>query len=37
VAVAKWGDPGFYRLVAVQSGDVRRAVDAFAKAESILK
>jgi len=37
VAVAKWGDPGFYRLVAVQSGDVKRAREAFARAESILK
>jgi carboxyl-terminal processing protease len=37
VARAKWSDAGFYRLVAVQSGDVKRAVEAFARAESVLK
>jgi len=37
VALAKWADAGFYRLVAVQSADVKRAVDAFARAEGILK
>ena len=37
VALAKWGDAGFYRLVAVQSADVKRAAEAFAKAEGILK
>jgi carboxyl-terminal processing protease len=37
VALAKWGDAGFYRLAAVQSDDVKHAVNAFAKAESILK
>jgi carboxyl-terminal processing protease len=37
VALAKWGDTGFYRLAAVQSGDVKRAIEAIARAESILK
>jgi carboxyl-terminal processing protease len=37
VALAKWHDAGLYRIAAVQSGDVKRAVDAFAKAEGILK
>jgi carboxyl-terminal processing protease len=37
VALAKWHDPGLYRLAAVQSADVKRAVEAFARAESILK
>ena len=37
VARAKWGDAGFYRLAAVQSGDVKRAIEAFGRAESILK
>lgn len=37
VALAKWSDPGFYRLAAVQSADVTRAVEAFARAEEILK
>jgi hypothetical protein len=37
VALAKWNDPGFYRLAALQSADVRRAVEAFARAEDILK
>ena len=37
VALAKWGDPGYYRLAAVQSADVKRAVEAFARAEGILK
>jgi carboxyl-terminal processing protease len=37
VALAKWHEPGLYRIAAVQSGDVKSAVEAFAKAESILK
>jgi len=37
VALAKWGDPGYYRLAAVQSADVKRAVEAFSRAEGILK
>jgi carboxyl-terminal processing protease len=37
VALAKWGDAGFYRLAAVQSADVKRAVESFTKAEGILK
>ena len=37
VALAKWNDPGLYRLAAVQSADVKRAVEAFGKAEGILK
>jgi hypothetical protein len=37
VALAKWGDAGLYRLAAVQSGDVKRAVEAFGQAEGILK
>jgi hypothetical protein len=37
VALAKWHEPGFYRIAAVLSSDVRAAVEAFAKAESILK
>jgi carboxyl-terminal processing protease len=37
VALAKWQEPGFYRIAAVLSGDVKSAVEAFAKAESILK
>jgi carboxyl-terminal processing protease len=37
VALAKWHEAGLYRIAAVQSGDVKSAVEAFAKAESILK
>ena len=37
VALSKWHDVGLYRIAAVQSGDVKRAVEAFAKAEGILK
>lgn len=37
VAQAKWSDAGFYRISAVQSGDVKRAVEAFTNAESILR
>jgi carboxyl-terminal processing protease len=37
VALAKWQEPGFYRIAAVLSGDVKSAVEAFAKAERILK
>jgi carboxyl-terminal processing protease len=37
VALAKWHEPGLYRIAAVQSADVKRAVEAFGKAEGILK
>jgi carboxyl-terminal processing protease len=37
VALAKWHEPGLYRIAAVQSPDVKTAVEAFGKAESILK
>jgi carboxyl-terminal processing protease len=37
VALAKWQEPGLYRIAAVQSGEVKSAVEAFAKAEGILK
>jgi carboxyl-terminal processing protease len=37
VALAKWQEPGLYRIAAVQSPDVKTAVEAFGKAESILK
>lgn len=37
VALAKWGDAGFYRLAAVQSAEVKRAAEAFTRAESILR
>lgn len=37
VALAKWQEPGLYRVAAVLSPDVKSAVEAFAKAESILK
>ena len=37
VALAKWHEPGLYRIAAVQSPDVKSAVEAFGKAEGILK
>ena len=37
VVLAKWQEPGLYRIAAVQSGEVKSAVEAFAKAEGILK
>ena len=37
VALAKWQEPGLYRIAAVQSGEVKSAVEAFAKAEGILE
>ncbi|HET7457503.1 MAG TPA: S41 family peptidase [Gemmatimonadaceae bacterium] len=37
VADAKWGDAGYYRIVAAQDADVTAAVAAFGKAGEILK
>ncbi|MGQ0712573.1 MAG: S41 family peptidase [Gemmatimonadaceae bacterium] len=37
VALAKWHERGLYRIAAIQSADVERAVEAFGKAEGILK
>lgn len=37
VAQAKWGAPGYYRVVALQSADVKAAVEAFARADSLLR
>jgi hypothetical protein len=37
VALAKWHEAGMYRIAAVQSADVKSAVEAFGKAEGILK
>jgi hypothetical protein len=37
VARAKWNEPGYYRIVAVQSAEVKRAVEAFERAETLLK
>jgi carboxyl-terminal processing protease len=37
VALAKWYEPGLYRIAAVQSVDVKSAVEAFGKAEGILR
>ena len=37
VAWTKWGDPGFYRILAVQDPQVRQAVASFGRAGEILQ
>ncbi|HEX9936428.1 MAG TPA: hypothetical protein VGB15_04875, partial [Longimicrobium sp.] len=37
IAWTKWGDPGYYRMLAVQDPQVQQAVGSFSRAAQILQ